>query len=104
MVILKSGVTVRGVCPEIAVAITVVSSIYAQHGYDCVLTSVTDGVHGRTSRHYSGAAVDFRIRHVPKADIRQILRVVQDALGPDDFDIVLEQTHLHVEFDPKRID
>lgn len=104
MVSLKPGVTVRGASPEIAIAITIVASVFEMYKADCIITSLTDGVHGRASRHYSGAAVDFRTRHVSKVDLKDIVRVIEDALGPDDFDVLLEQTHLHVEFDPKRID
>ena len=66
----------------------------------CVVTSGTDGQHGKYSKHYVGQALDFRTRDI-KLELRPTLvKMVKEALGQD-FDVVLESDHLHVEYDPK---
>lgn len=89
-----------GIRPEIAVAITVAASVFAQHELGCIVTSVVDGKHGHGSLHYSGGACDLRTKHAPKQLIVGISRDIRIALGID-YDVVLEDTHIHVEFQPK---
>ena len=101
MISLKPGARVRGMRTEILFAHTVVASVFAAHGLDCVVTSASDGKHSAGSRHYSFCAIDYRTRHITAAgQKKQITRVIDEALG-EDFDVVLEDTHLHVEYDPK---
>jgi len=79
----------------------VAESVYRDRGYDCVVTSAIDGVHSHGSRHYSGLAVDLRTRNIDAEDMkRMVFNDIKHALGAD-FDVVLEETHLHIEFDPK---
>lgn len=100
MLSIKEGVRLSGIRPEMAIALQVAASAYAEMGHDAIVTSVCEGQHGRGSRHFSGCAIDLRTRHVD-ADVQMILaKKVGAALG-DDFDVVLESTHLHIEFDPK---
>jgi len=104
MISLKEGVTVRGICAEMVFGHTVVSSIFTAHGLDVVVTSGTDGVHGRASRHWSGSALDYRTRHITATGLKErIAGEASAALGLD-FDVVLESDHLHIEFDPKRVE
>jgi UDP-N-acetylenolpyruvoylglucosamine reductase len=65
-----------------------------------VLTSANDGQHGFGSLHYAGLAVDVRTHHVTANDIEPLADTIREALGPQ-FDVVLEDTHIHVEFQPK---
>jgi formylmethanofuran dehydrogenase subunit B len=104
----KDGVSVRGVRNEITLAIVTAVTIFSEHGYDCVVTSVVDGEHSWGSLHYRGDAVDFRIKHVVTNNgswdddkIRKIFEAIKAAL-PDDYDVVLEDDHIHVEFQPKK--
>lgn len=96
---IKSGVRTLGIRPEIVLALAEVRESYASHGQlkDFVITSVVEGAHKRASLHYTGAAADLR-RPVLRAD-----EIVADAKGRlgDDFDIVLEGDHLHLEWQPK---
>jgi uncharacterized protein YcbK (DUF882 family) len=100
MLSLKNDVNLNGAKPEIAIACLVVYSVYRDFGYDCVLTSANDGQHGFGSLHYAGLAVDFRTHHVQANDIEPLADTIREALGPQ-FDVVLEDTHIHVEFQPK---
>lgn len=74
--------------------------IWSDLGQECVITSVMDGTHRPGSRHYIGLAVDFRIRYFDY-ETQQIARErLRESLGKD-YDVILEPTHIHCEFDPK---
>ena len=98
---LKRGVSLLGTRPEMCMAAVVVASVYSTYNNaECVITSACEGKHGRNSLHYVGLALDFRIKNIPIGWHDRLRQSVQDALGPD-FDVVLEKTHLHVEFQPE---
>jgi hypothetical protein len=101
MLRLKKGVSLNGVQPEMSVGLSIVVNTYHRLGHDCTVTSCTDGVHSSGSLHYVGLAMDFRTRDVPEGKRSQLRGAVASSLG-DDFDVILEKTHLHVEFDPKQ--
>jgi hypothetical protein len=99
-VLLKPGVKLCGVSPEIVLALQVCETIYRQFGYELTVTSIRDGKHKNNSLHYVGKAVDLRTRNVD-SDMREKLRVaLQAALGAE-FDVILEKDHFHCEFDVK---
>lgn len=92
---------VGGLGTEIVLAIFIVKDIYEKHGFECILTEGTGGIHGYSSEHYKGDAADFRTSNIrPKEKINLIAGQIKDCLG-EDYDVVVEETHLHVEFDPK---
>lgn len=105
---IKPGVKLLGIRPELAIAAQVVASVFAGLGLDAIITSGIDGQHKRASAHYSGRALDFRIRHIPGYEqqktaapmVVDIAKEIAQALG-DDFDALLEVDHLHIEYDPK---
>lgn len=97
----KPGVRVFGVRPELTLAIIAVNSVYEAEGYDLVITSVTEGKHSRASLHYAGQAFDCRIWGIPELKLQEFVRILQQALT-DEFDVVLEKDHIHIEFQPKR--
>ena len=68
-------------------------------GGEAVLTSTWEGKHSSGSLHYQHKAVDFR-RPSSVIDALAATGTIKRALGPD-YDVVLEDTHIHVEFDPK---
>ena len=64
-----------------------------------VVTSVTDGIHNPGSLHPKGFAADIRSRDIP-ADVKDwLLRDCKRELG-EQFDLVVENDHWHLEFDP----
>jgi len=97
--------SVKGYCktgcvrPEIWHAIEVANQILSEENANCVVTSLCDGKHSKNSKHYEGNAVDFRTRHLIDSDKSYFAAAMQQRLGGD-YDVVLEDTHLHVEFDP----
>ena len=95
---IKSGVDLRGLSPQMAIAYTIACKCYGQ--YDCVITSGSDGKHGPNSLHYSGKALDLRTRHLHGQAVQQIVDRLKEALG-EQFDVVPEADHVHLEFQPK---
>jgi hypothetical protein len=92
----KEGVQIRGMRPEIAAALAVLSTVKQ----DAVVTSVTDGTHSKGSLHYAGAAFDVRTRELNPDQVDVLAAELEVALT-DEFDVVVEPTHIHVEFQPK---
>jgi uncharacterized protein YcbK (DUF882 family) len=78
----------------------VADEVYRTWSTIMVVTHVTDGQHMRKSLHYAGAAADLRTHTLPEGKVKQVATEVAEALGGE-FDVVLEKTHLHVEWDPK---
>jgi hypothetical protein len=66
------------------------------------VTSANDSEHGEGSLHFQNRAFDIRIKNIisgPHA-ARGWAERMQVALG-DDYDVLLEKDHIHVEYDPK---
>lgn len=97
MIALKEGVRLLGIRPELVIAIVITGDVYESFGESLVITSVVDGQHMRASLHYVGAAFGARLPSRNPDALRQRLA---EALGAD-FDVVLEETHIHVEWQPK---
>ena len=104
MMQLKPGVRVAGIAPELTLALVVAKSIYAQHSVDLVVTSLVDGKHSRASLHYIGHAADLRTNNLPGGSQGPTAQAIGDqlrrAIG-EDYDVVVESDHIHVEFQPK---
>ena len=98
--LLKPGVRIHGIQPEMVLALQVAAGVFAEHGLACIVTSATEGRHGRNSLHYVGCAVDLRSRHLPPRDVDLVAAQRRSALGAD-FDVVAEPTHFHIEFQPE---
>jgi len=97
---LKEGVVVAGASPEILLAILIAIPIFSSYESDLVITSLVDGDHSPTSRHYIGMAVDFRIWYL-KDKVELAAQDLREALGSDYY-VRLEQTHMHVSYKPRR--
>lgn len=97
---IKPGVRLIGLRPETCLAVTTAYSVFAHHDHDCVITSVTDGQHSYGSLHYAGCAFDLRSRHLNAETAQKVLADLKECLGQD-FDVVLESDHFHVEYQPK---
>lgn len=103
---IKPGVDLRGLQPQMALAYTIACAVYAKvGGYECVITSASDGVHGPNSLHYKGLALDLRTKHVDDDSKVMLLHTLKAAMGAQ-FDVILESIgeeneHAHLEFQPK---
>jgi hypothetical protein len=98
---LKKGVDVFGICPELVFGMLIVNQSFEEFNAECVLTSVTDGKHSPRSLHYKGMAFDCRTRDLAHGVADAIVDDIRAHL-PQDWDVVLESTHLHIEYDRKR--
>ena len=93
-------VNVTGLKPEIVKILGTVWKVATELNginYELVITSAKDGQHKTGSKHYSGEAIDIRSR-----DMRNkvgLKRRLQEEIGKD-YDIVIEETHIHIEYDP----
>ena len=77
------------------------AEVYEAYNAECVCTSYMDGKHGPSSFHYEGLAIDLRIWPFPTVELQEeVVRELQVRLG-NDYDVVLEPNHIHVEFDPR---
>jgi hypothetical protein len=84
-----------------AIAYCIAQAIFQEKaGVPCVITSGSDGKHGPNSLHYQGKALDFRTRHLRPDQVHPIYTALKAALGAQ-YDTVLEEDHVHCEFDPK---
>lgn len=101
---LKTGVDISNIQPQIVFALIPADALYRDEGIECVITSGRDGKHSLTSLHYSGNAVDLRTRDLKVKDsfLPSLIRDrLADRLGVD-YDVILEKTHIHLEYQPRR--
>ena len=102
MIKFKQGTKISGIRPELILAILVAEGVYHKYSTDLVITSVNDGKHSFTSLHYSGSAIDIRTRELPEADsIQAVGEEIRQGLS-NEYDVVVESDHIHIEYQPKR--
>lgn len=93
-------VSLETLSPQMTIATLVACSVYQAHQKACVITSGDDGTHKHGSHHYTGNALDFRTRHLTPTKTKTIYQQIKHALKQH-FDVILEKTHIHIEYDPK---
>lgn len=98
--ILKSSVRLVDLTPQLLLALAIANDIYKRHGKELAVTSIDDSIHGSGSLHPSGNAADLRTYYFTADEIPQILSELKQALTID-FDVIFENDHFHVEYDPK---
>ena len=105
----KEGVRINGphLYPEMT-QITEMARITAPPLDDGTIwiTSANDSRHGDASLHYKDRAFDIRIYNITGRvhhEAELWAQRLAKALG-DGYDVVKEKDHIHVEFDPKRIE
>ncbi len=106
MLIFKPGVSLRGLVPQMLVALEVVKDAYAKAGIDCCVTSVNDSIHSTNSYHYLGRGLDFRTKTLA-GGATGFVKSIALVLNPIGFDVLLEDAggeneHMHVELDKGR--
>lgn len=97
---IKQGVDIRGIKHETVLAFSIAQRVYQRFGLDCCITSCRDGEHKRKSKHYDGYAIDLRTSNIPRNDRQLVCDRIIAALGQQ-FDVLLEPDHIHIEFDPR---
>lgn len=99
---IKQGVDIRGLKPEMVIAYVIACNVYNKYSALCTITSALDGVHSVGSLHGKGYALDLRTNNIAPDFVQLIVVDLRVALGSL-FDVVLEKDHIHVEFDPKEV-
>tara|TARA_R110002074_G_scaffold6353_1_gene29275 strand:+ start:824 stop:1141 length:318 start_codon:yes stop_codon:yes gene_type:complete len=98
---IKRGVKINGLKPEMVMGLVVTEGYFNDNGLsDVTVTSAVDGTHGIGSLHYVGYAADVRIWEIVNDYLPQFTEGLSEALG-EEFDVVLESDHIHIEFQPK---
>ncbi|MBA7603363.1 hypothetical protein ES703_10470 [subsurface metagenome] len=95
--LLKAGVDISRLKRNIRRSLTIVDSIMEDESEILIITSTFEGNHSAGSLHYADQAYDMRI---PIYDPSRIFGRIKEALGSK-FDVVWEEDHIHVEYDPK---
>lgn len=101
MFLIKPGVSIKKLQPQMLIALLAAYSIYQKYEAELVLTAGEDGEHRQGSLHYVGLAIDLRSRDFAEADRPKVLAQLKNALGAQ-YDVLAENDHFHVEFDPKQ--
>lgn len=103
---LKAGVEINGshMTPEMQqiVEVAIETAPMLQRG-TVWITSANDSIHHPESLHYLDKAYDIRIWNIIGSisiESRAWAERMQVALG-DDYDVLLERDHIHVEWDPE---
>jgi hypothetical protein len=100
MLLIKQGVRITGIRPELLIAVMAAERVYNEAGHDLTLTACIDGRHMAGSLHYSGQAVDVRTNDVPIAEVPKLVARIKACVGGE-FDVLFESNHIHIEFQPK---
>ncbi len=102
--LVKWGAKVSELDAHIRAAFPNIIHAYSLVGQEPVITSGNDGTHMQGSLHYRNLAIDLRLpskyNGLSAADMI-VHNKLADLLAPD-YDVILEETHIHVEYDPKR--
>ena len=94
---LALNVRLQGIRPELLLGIIIISDLCRVSGAKVLITAVLNGLHMRNSLHFVGGAVDFTVellgdRAIWVAELKDRLAI--------NYDVVDEDTHIHVEFQP----
>lgn len=99
---LKSdNVELKDLAPQLALAVVVANEVYNGYDTELVITSANDSYHSSTSLHFSGNAVDLRTFTLPQGKAQEVRDQIASKLNVD-FDVILEDDHIHLEYQPKR--
>lgn len=75
--------------------------VYKKYGVVPVITSANDSKHSANSLHYKNLAWDLRVWGLP--DVSAVAEELKGILNvkSNDYDVINEGDHIHVEYDPK---
>lgn len=95
--LIKAGVDISRLRPKIRKKLTQLNYVMKKYGeMELIITSTYEGDHSPGSLHYANLAIDIR-KPVRNGKIKDW---ITETLG-DDFDVVVEKKHIHIEYDPK---
>lgn len=97
---INKGVNIQGIDFKLRPALMYAEDIWKSHGQELVITAGMEGEHSASSLHYYGLALDLRTNYFSLDTARIVCLELANKLGRN-FDVVLEKSHIHVEYDPK---
>lgn len=98
MIKVKPDVRFTCLKPEIYSIFPILDELWDEEGLTCWITSANEGTHASNSLHYKSLAIDLRRWGLD--DPKSFVQTLQRELGAD-YDVVLEDNHIHVEWDPQ---
>lgn len=99
---IKPGTRIFGINGCMAIPAVIVDDCFKKYGAELVITSGTEGRHGKRSYHYCGMAFDARTKNLPAGTDREgLLSDMRARLGPS-FDVIDEDNHFHIELDLRK--
>lgn len=96
----KDGTRLFGLKAELIPAMVVAEGLCHEYGVQPVVTSIADGTHKPFSSHVRGMAFDLRVRDIPETKREGFRRKLESRLTSE-FQVILEPTHIHIQFKPK---
>ena len=98
----KDGVHPHGVEPELVLGLMVAESVWRDLGLpELVITSLRDGDHSATSLHFAGAAADLRTNDLSPEQVDDAATELKARLGVH-YDVIVEASHCHLEWQPRK--
>ena len=94
--LIKAGVDISRLERHTRRSLSVVAMIFSEERELFIITSTYEGNHSERSLHYANQAYDVRL---PDDSKLRIFAKLKEQCGPD-FDVVMERTHYHIEYDP----
>ena len=98
--VLKQGVKITNLKPQLIIAIIVANDVYNLHKQELVITSCDDSKHGIGTLHGQGYAFDCRTSYFTNGEAQRVANEIRAKID-DAFDVVYEGDHIHIEYDPK---
>lgn len=89
-----------GVAPHNLIIAAGIANTAQELGLELVITSGTDSVHMKGSKHYTGDALDMRTSNLTPEQLKAVMASIQARLGKA-YQLIRETDHLHIEYDPK---
>jgi len=86
--------------PAVLLALFIADQIWNELGQELVVTSLNDSTHSETSLHYIGNAADLRTRYFTDEIKEKAAAMLKEKLNKH-YDVVVEKTHIHLEYQPK---
>jgi len=95
--LIKAGVDISRLERNTRRALRKVANIFRRYNQEMIITSTYEGNHGEGSLHYANQAFDVRF---PDDDRENIEAAIFEELS-NNFDVLMEFDHIHIEYDPK---
>lgn len=94
-----NAVNIWGLKKEMRPVLHNAEKIWKNHGQELVVTCARNGMHSAGSLHYFGLAIDLRTNYFKNlAETKQVAYELSNVLGSN-YDVIIEDTHIHVEYD-----